>query len=207
MSNARRTHGLGPAALAATCALGVALAASVAGAQTASVRTDINATLTSPDINTKNAQVGDTFTMEVAPPYPNDDPNFAQATIRGHVAEVQSAGQGRKAQLRLAFDAIAFSNGQSQPVEGSIVKLETQNENTTARKALGAGAGMAVGSQTIGRILGGALGGVVGTLGGAVGGYLYGANEKANFDVAQGAKATIEVTSPLEVPRKQAGSS
>jgi hypothetical protein len=207
MNDARRARGLGPMALAATYALCITLAASAAGAQTAPARTEINATLTSPDINTKNAQVGDTFTMEVAPPYPNDDPNFAEATIRGHVAEVQSAGQGRKAQLKLVFDAIAFPNGQSQPIEGSIVKLETQNENTTARKALGAGAGMAVGSQTIGRILGGALGGVVGTLGGAVGGYLYGANAKANFDVAQGAKATIEVTTPLEVPRRQAGSS
>jgi outer membrane lipoprotein SlyB len=167
----------------------------------------LNAILSSPDINTKSAKPGDGFTMLVIPPYPNGDPNFAQATIHGHVADVTSAGQGRKAQLRLAFDTITFQSGQSQPVSGSIVKIETKNEDTTARQAIGAGAGAAVGSQTIGRILGGAFGSLVGILGGAVGGFLYGANNKANLDVATGARATIQTSTPIEVPRRQAPAS
>jgi hypothetical protein len=167
----------------------------------------INAVLSSPDINTKSAKVGDGFTMVVVPPYPGGDPNYAQATIHGHVADVTSAGQGRKAQLKLVFDTIAFASGQSQAISGSIVRIETKSENTTARQAIGAGAGAAVGSQTIGRILGGAFGSLVGILGGAVGGFLYGANDKANLDVVTGAKATIQTTTPIEVPRRQAPAS
>lgn len=175
-----------------------------AGAQTLPAGTSVRCELISSDINTKNAQVGDPFTMEVIPPYPEGDRAFASARIRGHVAEVRSAGQGRKAQLRLAFDRIVFAGGRSEPISGSVVTLQTQKANTTARKALGAGAGAAVGSQTIGRILGGVAGGVVGILGGAVGGFLYASNNKANFDVARGAVATIQTTTAVEVPRPQA---
>jgi hypothetical protein len=207
MINARRKFGIRfiGVMLAAACALAFGLVGPAA-AETFAAGTDVYATLTSSDINTKNAQVGDPFTMAVVPPYPGGDYSFAHARIRGHVAAVRRAGQGRKPELRLAFDRIIFAGGRSEPISGSIVKLQTQQENTTARKALGAGAGMAVGSQTIGRVLGGALGGVVGILGGAVGGYLYGANNKANFNVATGSRATINMTSPLEVPRRQASS-
>ncbi|MGP6159853.1 MAG: hypothetical protein ACLPYS_20545 [Vulcanimicrobiaceae bacterium] len=167
----------------------------------------LNAVLSSPDINTKSAKAGDGFTMVVVPPYPGGDQDFAQSTIHGHVADVTGAGQGRKASLKLAFDSITFASGQTQPISGSIIKIETKNEDTTARQALGAGAGAAVGSQTIGRILGGAFGSLVGILGGAVGGFLYGSNDKANFDVATGARATIQTSTPIEVPRRQAPAS
>ena len=189
---------------AAAWGLALALGASAAGAQTLPAGVSIHAKLISPDINTKNAQVGDPFTMIVLPPFPDGDTAFASARIRGHVAAVRSAGQGRKAQLRLAFDRIIFASGRSEPVSGSVLNLQTQQANTTARKALGAGAGMAVGSQTIGRILGGVAGGVVGLLGGAVGGFLYASNNKANFDVATGAVATIRTSTPIEIPRPQA---
>ncbi|MGP6190124.1 MAG: hypothetical protein ACLPSH_08580 [Vulcanimicrobiaceae bacterium] len=173
-------------------------------AQTVAAGTNVNGVLSSPDINTKNAKVGDGFTMTVVPPYPNGDTAFQNATIHGHVADVRAAGQGRKPDLKLAFDAITFQDGQSVPVTGAVVSIQTKKENTTARKALGAGAGMAVGSQTVGRIIGGAAGGVIGLLGGAIGGYLFANNKKANFNVARGAKVTFQMTSALEVPRRQA---
>jgi uncharacterized membrane protein len=80
-----------------------------------------------------------------------------------------------------------------------MIAAHTVSENTTARKALGAGAGMAVGSQTIGRILGGSAGAVVGMLGGAAGGYAYANNQKANFNLAKGAAATMQTTEPTLV--------
>ena len=191
------------AALAATFAVS-ALTARAVSAQTVAAGSSVNATLSSPDINTKNAKVGDGFTMSVVPPYPDGDAAFENATIHGHVADVRSAGQGRKPELKLAFDAITFQDGQSTPITGSVVKIQTTKENTTARKGLAAGAGAAVGSQSVGRVIGGAAGSVVGLLGGAVAGFLYGANKKANFNVAKGANVTIQTSSPLEVPRRQA---
>ncbi|MFY9781247.1 MAG: hypothetical protein WAJ85_12165 [Candidatus Baltobacteraceae bacterium] len=173
-------------------------------AQTVAAGTDINGVLSSPDINTKKARVGDGFTMTVVPPYPDGDAVFENATIHGHVADVRAAGFGRKPDLKLAFDAITFQDGQTVPVTGSVVSVQAKKENTTVRNAVGAGAGMAVGSQSVGRIIGGAAGGVIGMLGGAIGGYLFARNDKANFSVARGARVTFQVTSALEVPRRQA---
>jgi hypothetical protein len=164
----------------------------------------LHAQLTSADINTKNAHVGDQFTMVVVPPYPGGLPNFAGAKIYGHISEVRSGGQGRSAQLKLGFDSLTLASGQMAPISGSVAKLESTNENTTARKGLGAGVGAAVGSQTIGRLLGGALGGVVGIVGGAAGGYLYAKNDKPNFNVATGAQVTIVTTSNAELMHRQA---
>ncbi len=161
--------------------------------------TQLHAVLSSSDVNTKNAQPGDPVTFSVVEPYPNGRTTFANATIRGHVAEVSKASQGKKAVMRIGFDSITLRDGEHGPVSGEVVALKTVSENTTARKALGAGAGMAVGSQTIGRILGGSLGGVVGTLGGAAAGYAYANNAKANFSVVKGAPATIRTTSSTEL--------
>jgi hypothetical protein len=167
--------------------------------------TTINTVLDTQDINTKNAQVGDGFTMDVVAPFPNGDPSFSGARIRGHVAEVISGGQGRSARLRLAFDSIVFADGSSAPIAAAVTSTQAKNENTTTRRGLGALVGAAVGSQTIGRIIGGSAGSVVGLLGGAAGGYLYAKNDKPNFDIAKGSAIVIDTTSPLEVPRRQAG--
>jgi hypothetical protein len=164
----------------------------------------LHAQLTSADINTKNARVGDQFTMVVVPPYPGGLPNFSGAKIYGHISDVRSGGQGRKAQLKFAFDSLTLASGQMAPISGTVQKLESTNESTVARKGLGAGVGAAVGSQTIGRILGGTLGSVVGLVGGAAGGYLYGNNDKPNFNVKTGAQVTIETTSNAELMHRQA---
>ncbi len=164
----------------------------------------LHAQLTSADINTKNAHVGDQFTMLVVPPYPGGRQSFSGAKIYGHIREVRSGGQGRTAQLKLGFDSITLASGQMAPISGTVAKLESTNENTMARKGLGAGVGAAVGSQTIGRLLGGTLGSVVGIVGGAAGGYLYGNNDKPNFNVATGAQVTITTTSTAEIMHRQA---
>jgi len=187
-------------------ALALALPALPASAQsTLPANTTINTVLDTQDINTKNAQVGDGFTMDVVAPFPNGDGSFSGARVRGHVAEVVSGGQGRSARLRLAFDSIVFADGSSAPIAAAVASTQAKNENTTARRGLGALVGAAVGSQTIGRIIGGSAGSVVGLLGGAAGGYLYAKNDKPNFDIAKGSAIVIDTTSPLEFPRRQAG--
>ena len=160
--------------------------------------------LASDDIDTKTAQIGDGFTMDIVAPYPNGDPNFTGAKLRGHVSDVQAAGQGKPARLKLAFDSIVLPNGQSAPISAVVTQQAAKNDNTTARKGLGAAIGAAIGSQTIGRIIGGSAGSVVGLLGGAAGGYFYAANNKPNFDLARGTAVSVQTTSDVELPRRQA---
>jgi hypothetical protein len=167
--------------------------------------TIINTVLdTQTDLSTKSSQVGDGFTLRVTSGN-GGDPNLRGAVIRGHVADVRSAGQGRTSVLTLAFDSIVYPDGRSAPISGTVTKMGGKYDNTTARQALGAGAGAAVGSQTIGRVIGGAAGSVVGILGGAVGGLAYARNNKANYDLAPGQAVVIQTTHSLNVPRRQAG--
>ena len=173
-------------------------------AQALPVGSTITTQLTSADVNTKNARPGDPVTMQVVTPYPDANIVFAGATVRGHVANVRAAGQGRKAMLLLAFDSITFANGRNEPITGSVLAMDSKSENTTARKALGAGTGAAVGSQTVGRIIGGSAGSVVGLLGGAVAGFAFGANNKPNVNLATGSHVKIQTTSTVEVPLRQA---
>jgi len=187
------------------CTAVFALCALPAAAQyTLSEGTQINAVLSSGDIDTKSAQIGDAFTMDVVAPYPNGDANFAGAVIRGHLSEVTRAGQGKTAGLKLAFDSIVFPKGDSSPLSGTIVSTAAKPENTTARKGLAAAIGAAIGSQTIGRIIGGSAGSVIGLLGGAAGGYLYASNDKPNLDLAKGTSISIQTSADVEIPRRQA---
>ncbi len=187
------------------CAAMFAFPALPAGAQsTLSEGTQINAVLASGDIDTKTAQVGDPFTMDVVAPYPNGDTTLAGATLRGHVKEVTRAGQGRAAGLRLAFDALVLPNGASSPISGFVSSASAKPENTTARKGLAAAVGAAIGSQTIGRVIGGSAGSVVGLLGGATGGYLYAKNDRPNIDLAKGSTVSVQTSADVEIPRRQA---
>lgn len=196
-----RSHRAARALLATYLGSAVVLGASVAGAQTLPAGSTLNAVLTSNDINTKNAQEGQEFTMQVVPPIPNEA--FYHAVIHGHVAHVNAGGQGKTAHLRLAFDEISLRDGQTYPLNGEVTNMATKADNTTARKALGAGAGAAIGSQTVGRLLGGTLGSVVGLVGGAAGGYAYAKNDRPNLDLPRGGSVQIQTTSSV-FPRRQA---
>jgi hypothetical protein len=199
------TRGFSRALSSAACAAIFACSALPALAQsTLAEGTQINAVLASGDIDTKSAEVGDPFTMDVVAPYPNGDASFAGATLRGHVKEVTRAGQGRPAGLQLAFDSIVMPNGESSPISGFVSKADAKPENTTARKGLAAAVGAAIGSQTIGRIIGGSAGSVVGLLGGATGGYLYAKNDKPNIDLAKGSALSVQTSADVEIPRHQA---
>jgi hypothetical protein len=205
--NVLRTLRIDRALVAGACALAVGFAALPASAASETVPsgTQVYAVLATQDINTKNAQPGDGFSMNVVAPYPNGDTSFSGAVIRGHVSKVISAGQGRKAQLKLGFDSIVFPNGQTAPISGTVTAMNSKAENSTAKKGIAAAVGAAIGSQTIGRIIGGSAGSVIGLLGGAAGGFMYANNSKSNFNLAKGAGVTITTNEPVSVPRRQAG--
>jgi hypothetical protein len=178
-----------------------AMALPVSAQSTVGGGTEIDVHLSSPDIRTNKNAVGDGFTSLVTGPYAS--PYLRGATAYGHIRSIQSGGQGRTAHLTLELDRIVFADGQARSIGARSTSINEIKDNTTARKALGAGAGAAVGSQTIGRILGGALGGVVGIVGGAAAGFAFAKNNRPNFDVQTGARMVFTVTQPLSVPRRQ----
>jgi hypothetical protein len=154
----------------------------------------------STDLNSANVNVGDGFSLAVTQPYPNGDASYANATIRGHVASVQRAGQGRKAQIELTFDRIFLSNGTSAPVYGHVVKLQQNEKNSTAQKAIGAGVGMLVGNY-LGKHIGTNLGGLLG----AGGGFLYANNLKSNITVPKGSTVVLQLDRGITPGLRQSG--
>jgi hypothetical protein len=188
-------------AFVAAFAIGFACVPAVA-AETIPSGTSISATLSSPDIRTNKNQVGDPFTAHVVGPYATK--YLRGAVVHGHVARIRSAGQGRTAKLELSVDSLVFADGIKVPASAYSTSIAEVKDNTTTRKALGAGVGAAVGSQTVGRLLGGALGGVVGIAGGAAAGYAYAKNNRPNFDVPTGATVVFQVAQTIDVPRPQA---
>jgi hypothetical protein len=162
--------------------------------------TSISATLSSGDINSKNANVGDRFSMTVVQPYPNGDGAYAGATIYGHVTGVERASQGRKAGIQLGFDRIVLRNGMQAPVSGHVLQADAKQESTVARDAIGAGVGMIVGNY-LGKHVGTNLGG----LGGAAGGFLYANNLKAQIYIQRGARVTLQLNHSVRPALRQAG--
>jgi len=130
------------AAAAAAVVIG-AMAIPASAQSTIPPGTEIAVHLSSPDIRTNKNQVGDGFKARVTEPYATK--YLRGATVYGHVAAIQSGGQGRTAHLKLALDRIVFSDGQAQPIQAYSTSINEKKDNTTARKAIGAGAGAAVG--------------------------------------------------------------
>ena len=98
-------------------------------------------------------------------PYPDGDASYANATIRGHVEHVVKAGQGRKAEIDLAFDTIVLGNGASSPISGHVLNIQEKKKSAILQQAAGAGIGMIAGN-IVGKMLHTNLGGLAGAGGG-----------------------------------------
>jgi hypothetical protein len=195
--SARTTVAALVAAAVLACGAGTAFAAYPS---TLSAGTSIVATLSSGDINSKNANVGDRFSMTVVQPYPNGDAAYSGATVYGHVTGVQRASQGRKAGLQLGFDKIVLRNGMQAHVSGHVLNAGAKQESVIVKDAVGAGVGMIVGNY-VGKHVGTNLGGLVG----AAGGFLYANNLKAQIYIQRGAQVTMQLDHSVRPALRQAG--
>jgi hypothetical protein len=151
----------------------------------------------SADLDSGKAQPGDGFSLQIVRPYPNGDPSYAGAVVRGHVARVIKAGQGRKPEIDFAFDSIVLADGSSSPLTGHVLTVQPKKKSAALTQAAGAGIGMLVGNF-IGKKLGTGLGGFAG----AVGGFIYASNHKSDFVVPRNSLVTLQTDQ--EVPRPQA---
>jgi hypothetical protein len=151
----------------------------------------------STDLDSGKVQAGDAFSLLIVRPYPNGDPSYAGAVVRGHIARVIKAGQGRKPEIDFAFDSIVLADGSSSPLTGHVLAVTPKKKSAALTQAAGAGIGMLVGNF-IGKKLGTGLGG----LAGAIGGFVYASNHKSDFVVPRGSLVTLQTDQ--EVPRPQA---
>ena len=184
------------AASAATIAFVAALAVANA-ADPIAAGTPISGRLAG-ELDTSKANVGDGFSLAVTRPFPNDDISYSGAYVRGHVARVIRAGQGRKPELDLAFDSITLADGESAPISGHVLDVTPKKKTSVPQQAAGAGVGMIVGNIIGKSIFHTGLGG----LAGAAGGFTYANNLKSNFVLP--ADSLVELQTDAEVPRPQA---
>ena len=144
-------------------------------------------------LDSGSVQVGQPFTMSKVHSQSYD---VHDATIYGHVSDVQRAGQGRPGKIQLAFDKLRTLSGTSYTLDGRATQVQTDTKNNTLKEAGGAVAGMIVGN-IIGKKVGTNLGGLLG----AAGGYLYAKNNQQNVTVPTNALVTVQVLAA----RRQAG--
>lgn len=149
-------------------------------------------------LDSGKAQAGQGFSMVVVRPYPSGDPGYAGAIVRGHIGDVQRAGQGKKASMTLVFDSIVFpSTGQSTKLAAHVLSSTKKQDSAVTQQAGGALGGMIVGN-ILGKAVGSNLGGVIG----AAGGFAYGNNRKTNYVIP--VDAEIAIQTDAEVARPQA---
>jgi hypothetical protein len=191
-----RTRASVLAVAAGVAVLPFAVSIPVSAADAIPVGTTITGKMMS-ELDTGKVEAGKGFSMQVTRPYPNGDPSYAGAVVRGHVADVQHASQGKKASLTLAFDSIVLPTGQSSKLTGHVLTVDKKEQSAVLQQAAGAGAGMIVGN-----IVGKALGTNSGGLLGAAGGFAYGTNRKTNYVIPDNAEVTLQTDT--EVARPQA---
>ncbi|MFN2528955.1 MAG: hypothetical protein ABR584_09605 [Candidatus Baltobacteraceae bacterium] len=139
------------------------------------------------DINSQNAVVGQGFTISNAH---SSNYNINGATIYGHVADVQRAGQGTPGKIELAIDKVNTRSGNVYAATGYVAQANVQTKSNATKEAVGAIAGAVVGN-----ILTHGGGKTAGTLAGAAGGYLLAKNNKAAVTIGAGSTVSVQLSS------------
>jgi hypothetical protein len=106
------------------------------------------------------------------------------ATIYGHVASVQAAGQGTPGKITLAFDKVNTRSGNIYQISGYASNVSVQTKSNAGKELGGAAAGA---------LVGGLLGHGVGAVIGAGAGGLYAKNNRQNVSIPQGSTISVQI--------------
>jgi len=155
--------------------------------------TTLNGTIQQ-DVNTASATVGQPVVL-VNVSSADGSGRIVGAKLAGEVTDVQRAGQGKAAKLRMRFDRLRLPDGSVYQVDGVVTGTAAKTKSNALKEVGGAVAGMVVGN-----ILGKAVGTNAGGLAGAAGGFLLAKNNKENMSIAAGSVVTVR----LESARRQA---
>ena len=139
------------------------------------------------EFNSKNARVNQTFTLSNVHSTNHD---INGATVYGHVAEVQAAGQGTSGKIQLDIDKINTRSGNIYKVVGAVTDVQV-NTKSNAGKEIASTAGGALVGGLIGKGWGAAIGG-----GSAL---LFSKNSRQDITIPQGSVVTIAIAQATRV--------
>ena len=139
------------------------------------------------ELASASANVGDAFTLSGVH---SQDSTLADATIFGHVAQVERAGQGRPGKIALAFDKVRLKSGDAYSLEGAnAVKVEVDTKSNALKEAGGVVAGGVVGRVLLGRRA---------ALAAAAIGYFVAKNNRSNVTIPKSSTIVVEVPRALQ---------
>jgi hypothetical protein len=133
------------------------------------------------NLSSNHAVAGQPFTISNAH---STNYDINGATIYGHVASVESAGQGRPGKITLAYDKVNTRSGNIYQISGYTSNVDLQTKSNTAKTVGGAAAGALVGG-----LLGHGIGAI---LGAGAGGALAG-NNRQNVLIPQGSTISVQI--------------
>jgi hypothetical protein len=133
------------------------------------------------NFSSNHVQPGEPFTISNAH---SADNHINGATIYGHVASAQAAGQGTPGKINLAFDKLVTRSGNTYFISGYASNVDVQTKNNTGKE---------LGAAAAGALVGGLLGHGVGALIGAGAGGLYAKNNRQNVLIPQGSSISVQV--------------
>jgi hypothetical protein len=134
------------------------------------------------NMSSNHVQPGEPFTISNAH---STNYDINGATIYGHVATVQAAGQGRPGKITLAFDKVNTRSGAVYQIAGYATNLDMSTKSN---------AGKTVGGAAAGALVGGLLGHGVGALLGAGAGAAIAGNNRQNVLIPQGSQVSVQIT-------------
>lgn len=152
-------------------------------------------------IDSGTAHVGDSFVMDVVPPYPSGDPTYQGAIVAGVVSSVSPAGQGHKASIGLQCNYLRLADGSTVNISANVTSDQPQQQ----QKNGGHVALTTIGGMILGNIIGKSiLHTNIGGAAGAAGGLLYGLNKQSNLTLPSGSNIQITLNQTVTV-RRQSG--
>lgn len=179
-------------AAVAVAAIGLTTAAASAQVQPGEV---VNGNLTT-QLDSKSTQEGQPFTLSNVTAADGSG-NVVGGTIYGHVTQVITAGQGRKAQINLGFDRFVDQNGNSYRIDGRVQNVNVQTKSNAGKEVVGAVVGDLLGNY-LGKHIGTNLGGAFG----AAGGFLYAKNSNQNITVPQNSVVSVQILNERRQPNQ-----
>jgi len=133
-------------------------------------------------LSSRDVQVGQPFTISNAHSL---NYNISGATIYGHVASVQRAGQGTPGRIELDFDKVNTRSGNVYQITGYTTNMQAVTRSN---------AGSEAGATAAGALLGGLLThNTAGWIIGGAGGLLYAKNSRQNVVIPQNSVVTVQI--------------
>ena len=146
------------------------------------------------DLSSNHAYVGERVTLSNVTSVDGSG-SVTGGTLYGHVAAVQSAGQGRPGKIELKFDRLVTARA-TYSVDTTVTQTQTETKNNAVKEAGGALAGMLVGNMIGKTIFQTGVGGVLG----AAGGFMLAKNNRENVNIPHGTTVQVRVNA---VTRRQ----